>query len=217
MNKNRERVENKEENTENEIEVVEEPENENETENLQTWTKNKMRGFKRASPASNPVPKEKSSDQNLGTKHKPKAGTAAPPVGGQPSPPSSATTRSTSAGTGTGTTEQAGFGSGSNSSSSEPDPYEGRYCHYFVNKGKCNYQEMSGQKCRFEHKVAPMCSYGSSCTRTKCMYSHPKIGGNDNFLGNTRGFPTMMNPWNVMNPWMSAVNPWNMQRNRNSQ
>ena len=93
----------------------------------------------------------------------------------------------------------------------EPDEniYKGRYCHYYVNMGNCNFKERTGVKCKYEHKQAPMCNQGTSCTRSKCMYSHPKTPGNrnqNNFLGQ------MINPWTMINPWMNqSPNPWNVQ------
>ena len=48
-----------------------------------------------------------------------------------------------------------------------------RFCHYYTNFGYCHYEEQTNRRCRYEHKIAPMCSDGDDCTRTKCMYSHP--------------------------------------------
>ena len=80
-----------------------------------------------------------------------------------------------------------------------------QYCHYFTNYGKCHFEEKSGQRCRFSHEVAPMCQASTSCSRVKCMYTHPNVGGrrNTTFLGksenNMTPWPQMMNP--MMNPW----------------
>ena len=59
-----------------------------------------------------------------------------------------------------------------------------RYCHYFSN-GKCNFEEWTGKKCIFEHTKAPSCKYDGSCTREKCMFSHPNKSGQKSkpFLG----------------------------------
>ena len=181
-----------------------------------------MRGFRRANPASNPVPKESSTNTNSKKHSKPTASTEATEDDkAKPKPPGS--TRSPPP----ETNQQPD--SDSNSSGSEHDAYKGKYCHYFVNKGRCNYEERSGLKCKFEHKVAPMCNFGISCSRIKCMFSHPKINGNSGnngntgFLGNSRSFPTMMNPWQMVNPWMTAPqgqfppNPWISQGKQNSQ
>ena len=102
--------------------------------------------------------------------------------------------------------------------------YKGKYCHFFVNQGNCTYSERTGYKCRYEHKKAPMCNFGTSCSRTKCMYSHPKIPGTQtaqtaqtapHFLGQ------MMSPWNMVNPWINQgqthwniPSPW-IQANQN--
>ena len=163
-------------------------------EDLQSWTKNKLRGFKRAGPASKP---EKKNEANPAIKSSPTTTTT--------------TTKPTAAGMEATPAQQ-------------PNGMENnvplRYCHFYVNKGKCNFEERTGQKCRFEHKIAPMCNLGLNCTRLKCMYSHPKVNGVNSFLGNTRGMNQMMNPWNLgqmMNPWMTTPsnqfmpNPWNFQ------
>ena len=78
--------------------------------------------------------------------------------------------------------------------------YRGRYCHCYVNQGKCNFEERTGQKCRYEHKQAPMCNFGINCTNYKCMYSHPK---KTEIQNQTR------NPFVIMNPWMMPQNFWN--------
>ena len=57
------------------------------------------------------------------------------------------------------------------------------YCHYYVNTEKCDYEERTGNKCRFDHKPAPLCSFGLRCNRNKCMYIHPRINGTNSFLG----------------------------------
>ena len=153
-------------------------------EDLQEWTKHKMRGFKRSNPAASPTKiqnkdpisnKKKTSTTNRGTPSTPSAPTDPAPV-----------------------------------SSAPQALYKGRYCHYFVNQGKCTFEERTGQKCKYEHKQAPMCNFGINCTRNKCMYSHPKLPSiqnqtRNNFLGQ------VLNPFTIMNPWMSPPqNPWNM-------
>ena len=59
-----------------------------------------------------------------------------------------------------------------------------RYCHYYSN-GKCNFEERTGKKCNFEHTKAPNCKFDGSCTREKCMFSHPNKTGQKSkpFLG----------------------------------
>ena len=102
-----------------------------------------------------------------------------------------------------------------------------QYCHYFVNQGKCLFEERTGEKCRFAHEQAPMCNNGFSCNRSKCMYNHPNIGGsrnmNMNFLDRTGGLQQNLNPWQMMSPWINPnqfqqfQNQWNMGSNQNSQ
>ena len=175
------------------IEVIEVIEgNTTNTESLKEWTKMKMRGFKRLSPAAPPIPNpnptsSRHNDEKL--EKRKRSGTEDPP----PSPPSSpAPPQSASAGS--------------------PTTYERkRYCHYYANTGRCNFEEKTGKKCKFAHEQAPMCNSGISCSRPKCMFSHPKINGNDNFLGHMRPLNNMV-PWQIINPWMSAP-PYQFQSN----
>ena len=93
--------------------------------------------------------------------------------------------------------------------------YKGRYCHYFVNQGHCKHEERTGSRCKFEHKPAPMCNFGTSCSRIKCMFSHPKIPGSQTAHTANTFLGPAMSPWNMMNPWMNqATNhfptPWNI-------
>ena len=139
------------------IEVVEDIS----VEDLGTWTQNKLRGFKRASPASAPL----------------KNPSANPPPGASRSraSPPSATPRTPL------TLPSATHGnspSHSHGQDSRRTPQSPRYCHYFVNYGKCNFQERTGQECKFEHRKAPMCNTGTRCTRQKCMFNHPKLSEN---------------------------------------
>ena len=209
--------ERKEESGEEEIEVVED--DTDSTESLQEWTKNKMRGFKRANPASTATPKVPTKAQ---AKPKPKSATKTAPneskstgttSGKQETPPSSPNV----------SPPDDSSQSNSDRLETETEKYKGKYCHYFVNQGRCNFEERTGLKCRFEHKIAPMCNFGISCSRTKCMFSHPKLnGGNNDFLGKSTGYPPMMNPWQTLNPWMNPQNqflpnPWNTQRGQQTQ
>ena len=159
-------------------------------EDLQSWTKNKLRGFKRAGPASKA---EKKTETNPSTKSSPANNLSSRERISEslPKPESNSTSSALDEGQDT---------SGNNRNR---DQQSEKYCHYYVNKGRCNYQEMTGLKCKFEHKVAPMCNFGMSCSRHKCMFSHPKANGQKSFLG---GNQMMMNPWlgQMMNPWMQA-------------
>ena len=196
------------------IEVIEESQDDIET--LQGWAKSKMRGFKRSNPTSNATPKKTPKAKpnvnfSNNKKDEPKSNQTNRDPSSPPNPDPDAILTAP---------EPA---SASPDVQTDHDQYQGRYCHYFVNKGRCNHEEMTGFRCKFEHKPAPMCSYGMNCSRPKCMYAHPKIAnngssiGNRSFLGNRRGFPQMMNPWGVgmINPWMMPqqnqfpANPWN--------
>ena len=103
------------------VEVIEDdPTN---IESLQGWTKMKMRGFKRVSPSTPPTMNPTSSSrQNTEYLHKRKqSALPAPPT---TPPPTS-------------------------SSSPGPQPItepptnllRGKYCHYFVNSGRCDFEE----------------------------------------------------------------------------
>ena len=177
--------------------TVEDREETEEVENLQEWTKNKLRGFKRVNPSE----AAKRQGTNSHTQKQTRA---------EVHPPPRSTTTTTSPHVTPRTTSPAGNGTVAPNdidiSEAEDNVYRGRFCHFFVNKGGCTFEERTGQKCKYEHREAPMCNFGSNCSRSKCMFSHPKNTGNpnqNNFLGQ------MMNPW--MNPWMSQnQNPWSM-------
>ena len=84
-------------------------------------------------------------------------------------------------------------------------PSKKQYCHFFSNFGKCRYEERTENPCRFLHDPAvPMCNSGISCTRTKCMYKHPRIGGKPSFLGNNPN-PVNINPWQMLLPWLNTM------------
>ena len=180
------------------IEVIED--NDDNIEDLQAWTQNKMRGFKRVNPSSPPT---------AGPKPAPKADPSRPP------PPSSTSSP--------GTTASAPSTPDTAQTHETDSQYRGKYCHFFVNTGKCNYEQRTGQKCKFEHKSAPMCNFGISCNRPKCMFTHPNVNGNSPFLGQMRGFSPMVNPWQMTNPWMVPQpnqyqnQQWNYQGNQRNQ
>ena len=82
-----------------------------------------------------------------------------------------------------------------------------KYCHYWNNVGKCNYED-----CKFEHQIAPVCNYDGDCTRSKCMFSHKKQ--NVHFL--SKKSKPAINPWQAMmapwsNPFAFQSNPWQNQ------
>ena len=44
-----------------------------------------------------------------------------------------------------------------------------RRCHYYNNNKDCPFSKIG---CKFIHDIAPECTYGSTCSRTKCQYQH---------------------------------------------
>ena len=172
-------------------------------EDLETWTKSKLRGFKRAGPSTNaeknsnsrppnPTTTEASRPTaNSGTSNPPKAAASQGQPQKTPHPPKASPVDAATP-------------------SYENHP-RGRtlYCHYFSNLGKCTYEERTGATCRFVHEEAPMCQSGLACNRAKCMYKHPNMAGRkNNFLDQSTAFPQPMNPWQTMNPW------WNPHHNQ---
>ena len=206
------------------IQVIEEVDNT--IEDLQAWTKMKMRGFKRVNPSASPGPPSAPTAPQSSARAT--ASTARPSLspnntsGSASTRPRGATVSTTPPGAPPSpqALPETSVGSGS---SEEDNYYRGKYCHYFVNKGSCRYEERTGEKCKFEHSNAPMCNFGTSCVRAKCMFSHPKVNGNGAFLGNMRNFNQMTNPWQMPNPWMSPQPnqfqsaPWAYQANMNHQ
>ena len=183
-------------------------------EDLSSWTQNKMRGFKRTGPAS---PSARSNPMNSPPKNSTPTGTGIPAA---PSQTNNTNGSSTSSNTNPQTQQET--------DSRWSVGGRKQYCHYFVNQGRCNYEERTGEKCKFVHEQAPMCKSGLGCNRNKCMYAHPNIGGNRNmnntiFLEQTRGPQQIMNPWQIINPWMNPStfqhlqNPWSMPGNQTKQ
>ena len=105
-----------------------------------------------------------------------------------------------------------------------------RYCHYFSKTGRCDYEERSGLKCKFTHKQAPMCHFGTNCPRQKCMFTHPQTRPilrstnnlNDrSFLGTMRNTNQLQNPWQnqnlQLNHWQNQNQQLNPSQNQNQQ
>ena len=189
-----------------EIEVLEVVEETEDMENLHTWTQNKMRGFRRVDPSKPAAAKlnnqsTKPTNERAFTTPASYASAAARSPAGRSSP----TPAPTATGSSTGR-----VGAPKETASSQPpiapssvdiqedtndSSYKGRYCHYFVNQGQCN--------------------FGTSCSCIKCMFSHPKIPGSQTAHTANTFLGPAMSPWNMMNPWMNqATNhfptPWNI-------
>ena len=171
-------------------------------EDLQGWTANKMRGFKRSTPASDSA--QRKPDPPKQSKPAPAAAKPPPPT----TPPSS-----------TASPPASSSNSNQRTHAEQEKSESGRtlYCHYYSNLGKCLYEERSGNSCRFVHKQAPLCQSGTSCMRSKCMYTHPNMSGRNTFLAQSTAPPMNINPWQMMNPWMTQnsyqtqfPNPWSM-------
>ena len=173
---------------------------EDDLESLSAWTTNKFRGFRRVSP-TNKAEKSKVSPPDTRAPPAPRAPAPArdPPPGPSPRPATSVNERLQNL-------------ARSDNYQADPSPRSTsqQYCHYFTNFGKCFFEEKTGNKCRFEHKVAPMCQNGTSCNRAKCMYTHPNMAGRNNHFLDRSSAPhnNNMAPWQqMMNPF---VNPWNI-------
>ena len=163
---------------------------------LETWTKSKMRGFRRTTPSIKST--SKNTVDNKSTKQR-------------------------------NVSFDDRFKDKRNddrrkSSSTEQTPEKIKHCHYFVNFGSCNFECRTGRKCKFEHKEAPPCHFGSGCTREKCQFSHPK-SQSGSFLDKrqnsapplwqsrswqSRPQPPPPSPWQI-NPWPVMMNPWSQQ------
>ena len=82
-----------------------------------------------------------------------------------------------------------------------------QYCHFFTNYGRCNFEEKTGKTCKFLHKKAPMCKNGTSCTRTKCMFTHPNtFGRNGPFLEKETQFQNNQTWPQIINPFSNPIN-----------
>ena len=182
--------------------VVEEPEPETESENLENlsaWSTNKYRGFRRVSPTSKAEPKKVKENSST-----------SPPTRASPNPRGSPPAPEARPGQGPATTVNERLQNLARNSYSDngDSPRSIQYCHFFTNYGKCNFEEKTGYKCKFEHKVAPMCQNGTACNRIKCMYTHPNSGGRNTAFLERSSEHNNMSPWqSMMNPLM---NPWNL-------
>ena len=74
------------------------------------------------------------------------------------------------------------------------------YCHFWNNRGSCNFEERNGRRCKFEHKTAPQCKHDGDCNRKSCMFTH--LNQNMDFLGNrnrgSRTPPPPAQPWQMI-------------------
>ena len=188
---------------ENSDEVVQVENSENEgpgetSDDTSAWITNKYRGFKRVSPVTEAAPKRVSKGGSSSTS------ASSPLKKSTPTPPSTTTNEGLQNLAKNNSTEN---NQGDNNAHHRENI---KYCHFYTNYGKCQYEEKTGLHCRFEHKSAPMCRAGMACTRHKCMYTHPNPGGRRNtFLGDPPSHQMRPSPWqqmtNTMHPMM---NPW---------
>ena len=187
-------IQSSETNNDDIIEIVEVHEkDEVNEEDLVGWTKNKMRGFKRTTPAAEHVRKSPTNSNtnktNLNKVNNPAKNTLSP--GPEPNAPSRP---------GTEVKEPPEISKVSEKNKPHETRPSVRYCHFFVNQGRCNFEERTGSPCKFVHEIAPMCNSGIRCSRPRCMFSHPKMTGSKTFLERNM----IMNPWQMMNPWLQA-------------
>ena len=167
---------------------------------LTAWTKNKFRGFKRVSPTASSLRCKEPSASSPGSATTPR-----------PTGTSSSTDTKTSQSTINERLQNIAQNSHENHRNSEANRYP-QYCHFFTNYGRCAFEEKTGKSCKFLHKKAPMCKNGTSCTRIKCMFTHPNtFGRNGPFLEKetNQTWPQMINPFqNPMN--FFTMNPFQM-------
>ena len=175
---------------------------------LTAWATNKFRGFKRVSPTTSSV---RSKDPPASP---PSSRTTSGPAEAPPSldpKPSQSTVNE----------RLQNIARNNPIGHHKPDAIGSpQYCHFFTNYGRCPFEEKTGKRCKFLHKTAPMCKNGTSCTRTKCMFTHPNTyGRNGPFLGkesyfqNNQTWPQMINPFSnplnylTMNPFQMPSHP----------
>ena len=176
---------------------------------LTAWATNKYRGFKRVSPTASSLRSKGPPTTSPG------AATTPRPDQSSPSSPGPSTAQLS--------VNERLQNLAKNNPTTRPNPDvngQPQYCHFFTNYGRCNFEEKTGKRCKFLHKTAPMCKKGLSCTRTRCMFTHPNTGGqNSPFLGTGTQFQNNQTPWlQVMNPFSNplnfmAMNPFQMPAN----
>ena len=180
------------------IEIVDEEDDDTDLEaSYQEWLKQtKRRGFKRSNPTSSS--EKHGSRPQAGSKENSKtytnaSGSASRAPGSPSYPPPPATSQPPA----------------------DNDSVSVKYCYNWNNLGKCTYDN-----CRYEHKLAPVCSYDGDCSRYKCMFTHRKQ--NMHFLSKKE--KPQINPWqNMASPWSNPfafqASPWQDsymgRRNRN--
>ena len=114
-----------------------------ESEDLSAWASNKFRGFRRVSPTTTAQPSN--------------ASPAPPPgLGSNPTPPNQSAPPAPSNPVTPPINERL-----QRIAMDEPAPNVDmdvngtiQYCHFFTNYGKCKFEEKTGNKCRFQQKVA---------------------------------------------------------------
>ena len=96
-----------------------------------------------------------------------------------------------------------------------------QYCHFFVNTGRCSYEERTRLKCKYLHEAAPFCRDGISCARPRCMFFHSqaKSAGHNQqsrslaqAFSSSSSFLDKSRNVRVTNPWIRGSqlnpNPW---------
>ena len=142
-NKKKNEVQREVEETENiESASVEDREETEEVENLQEWSKNKLRGFKRVNPtepAKRQTTYSSTLKQTRAEVHPTPASATVSPANAalMVSPRSGQTARTAAAGH--EATDTIRIAPNTNNSEAQENLYRGRHCHYFINKGKCSY------------------------------------------------------------------------------
>ena len=90
--------------------------------------------------------------------------------------------------------------------------------------GRGFYELQTNRQCRYEHRIAPVCTDGTDCSRTKCMYTHPNLARqNRSFLDhkalNTsqtvqENLRARRNPWTARPISQSTQSPSSRSRPR---
>ena len=159
---------------------------------FQRFLINRERGFKRSTPAADPVPSKSKNfkcevcgfsamNNNVLKDHTARVHTSTKPNVGN---------------------NQTEKDNSNSRKSGQP-----LYCHYWNNFGTCKFEEKNGRPCKFEHKKAPRCNFDGKCTRKSCMFSHQNQ--NIDFLGKRN---QAFRPSPVQQPWQILMEALGMPR-----